>query len=151
MKRITLFTIATILVNSLTFAQTATIKFSFKNATFDNYVVFPQTGVFGNQRNPTYLSPDKNGTLIYTLKLTEPKFISFNCYDSKSNETLMHFFFLSPDDRITFSVDMLEKENQITVTGKGSNNNQPFAGSFLYFNYDQFNGDTIPNRIINAI
>lgn len=151
MPKSLLFCLSTILYTGFAFAQTATIHFNIKNSSLNKCTISPQIDLSRRGRGDISLSLDENGQASYTLKITKPQSFHFYCERSKSDEWLTHSFFLSPGDRLTFNADMLAKDYQITVTGKGSNNNQPIYKSSSNFDSQKFSGDTVPDRVINAI
>ncbi|MDR6786025.1 thiol-disulfide isomerase/thioredoxin [Pedobacter africanus] len=151
MKKIICSLLLVILYTGAALAQTATINFNIKNAGSCNCTLSPQNDLsrYGKGRIPLPL--DKNGQASYGLKITKPRSFNFYCERSKSDQWLSYSFFLSPGDQLTFNADMLARDYQITVTGKGSNNNQSIYSNSSRFDFEKFYGDTVPNRIISAI
>jgi thiol-disulfide isomerase/thioredoxin len=92
-------------------------------------------------------------TAEYTLNLTEPQFVTLYC-DSSSitgSKELSFMFFLSPGDDLLFKADFAKSDFGLSITGKGSTNNQPLAKKMLGIDAYKFNGDTLPYRVIAAI
>ena len=151
MKKTMLLTIAAVFFTSLLFAQTATIKFNIRNFPAGVCQLFYQSGTFAGEAKTTAVRLNETGHAVCSLELTKSRLASFSCYDSKSGKALNYMLFISPGDQLSFDADILSKEGQITVAGKGSNNNQPLPANLIHSNSQNYYGDTIPNRVIANI
>lgn len=149
MKKVIRSLLAVILLTSCAFAQTATINFNIKNSPFSNYQL-SNGNILATGEMPSFPF-DQKGQAIQRLNITRPCFLTFRCHDRKTNKYLNQLLFVSPGDKLLFEADMLKKENRVTITGKGSNNNQPLPDNWVYFDGEAFEGDTTPNRIIKKI
>ena len=91
---------------------------------------------------------DKQGSASYTMLTDQPSYfvLSFN-----SNDLFNYSLFLSPGDELFLTADFAKKDHQVTVTGRGSSNNQPEIFALTNMNLYQFNGDKTPERVIAAI
>ena len=92
-------------------------------------------------------------TAEYILNLTEPQFVTLYCDSSSAagSKELSFMFFLSPGDDLLFKADFARSDFGLSITGKGSENNQPLAKKMLGVDVNKFNGDTLPYRVITAI
>lgn len=151
MKKFLLFSLLTTLYTVFAFAQTATIHFNIKNASLKKCTISPQIGLSRFNIEETSLALDKNGQASCTLKITKPQSFYFYCKSNEADQWLSYSFFLSQGDQLTFNADLLVKDYQINVTGRGGNNNKPFYKRSSDFDTQKFNGDTIPDRAITAI
>ncbi|SMC70681.1 TlpA family protein disulfide reductase [Pedobacter africanus] len=151
MKKIICSVLLVILYTGSTPAQTATIHFNIKNSGSCNCTLSPQNNLSRYGKEKVSLPLNKNGQATYSLKITRPRSFDFYCERSKSDQWLSYSFFLSPGDKLTFNADMLAKDYQIAVTGKGSNNNQSIYKGSSGFDPQKFYGDTVPDRVISAI
>ncbi len=88
-----------------------------------------------------------------SFKLPRPCFVNLNCYDSGNSAKFFSYtLYLSPGDDLDLKADFNKPGFGITVTGKGSNNNQPLMGlTKQWWNLSDFNKDTLPDRIINTL
>lgn len=58
--------------------------------------------------------------------------------------------YLSPGDNIHIKIDTKDGKDQIKISGKGSENNQPFNFPD-HISFDQFEQDSLPDRLLLAI
>ncbi|WP_419802993.1 hypothetical protein [Mucilaginibacter sp.] len=70
---------------------------------------------------------------------------------SVSNNAFHWCLFLSPGDELFLSADFSKKDNQVTVKGKGSNNNQPEIFALTNMDMQPFNDEKNPDQVIAAI
>lgn len=90
---------------------------------------------------------DAHHSASYTIAIDEPTCLVLSFSNGLSNYSL----FLSPGDEIFLTADFAKKDNNITVTGKGSNNNQPEIFALTNIDTHPFNDDAAPDRVIAAI
>lgn len=86
-----------------------------------------------------------------TLKLSKPCFVSLYCPDYTDNKYFNYSLYLSPGDNLEFKADFKKADFGITVTGKGSNNNQPLMALTDDAQLARFYKDTLPGRVINQL
>jgi thiol-disulfide isomerase/thioredoxin len=89
---------------------------------------------------------DAHQPVTYTMDIDKPTFLVL--YFSFNHCSL----FLSPGDELFLTVDFSKKTNNIIVTGKGSNNNQPEIFALTNdMDLQRFKDDATPYRVIAAI
>jgi thiol-disulfide isomerase/thioredoxin len=93
---------------------------------------------------------DKNGVGTYLADLSKPRYINLS-FTLPGGIYPQYTLFLSPGDDLLFKINFTDNVPAISVSGKGSNNNQPeiFALTDIYF--DKFKQDNLPDRLIAAI
>lgn len=135
---------------SLAFAQNAALHLTLANGQGSNCIVSipsqPKDGYFGLQLNQV-------GMGTCNFKLIRPEFvnISFQNPDDKKSTLISYLLYISPGDNLVMNADLKKSGAEITLSGKGSNNNQPqlsaIDDSYIY----SFYNDTLPNRLIKAL
>ncbi|WP_299284632.1 TlpA disulfide reductase family protein [uncultured Mucilaginibacter sp.] len=156
MKNLLTTLLYSITIVSVSFAQTATLKVNLKNTSLNKFSVWiPKLSIGRDYLKKSFFEVplDKDNTASYTFPITEPKFVNIYCRSSNLNtsSTLNYQLYLSPGDSITLKADFKKPNYGITVTGKGSNNNQPLLALIQEDDIQKFDGDTTPNRVIAFI
>jgi len=133
-------------INAL--AKSATVHITIKNFSGSIDVYNPELRYDLTKKKVTNLHLDAHQSASYTIVIDKPTY--FVLY-LESDRFFNYCLFLSPGDELFLTADFTKKNNNITVTGKGSNNNQP--GIFALTNMDTqpFKGDAAPDRVIAAI
>lgn len=67
-----------------------------------------------------------------------------------SNTNWRQRIYISPGDNMHLQVDSKDGKDHFKISGKGSENNQPFDFP-LYVAFDQYKQDSLPDRILTAI
>jgi len=88
---------------------------------------------------------DKNGTGPEPVDISKPRYVKFWFSDTQ------YILFLSPGDDLTFKAEFKGNKQTLTVTGRGSNNNQPMIFGLTGIGLQQFRFDKTPDRTIFAI
>lgn len=158
MKRIYITGFLVILSAVFAVAQTTKVNVAFLNAkNFSGFVAINNPSArfdpAAKGRGAITLNSVQAGSA--TIDIKQPQFVVFSCRYSivKGNNPDKYFYhalYLTPGDNLTIKMDMAETNN-ITVTGKGSNNNQPEIWGLTYMNTESFRRDTLPDRVIAAI
>lgn len=128
-------------INAL--AKTATLHLMIKNFKGSFSIYDPQSGYDLTKRR----SIDVQGPASYTMDIDQPSYLILYFLSGKFNYSL----FLSPGDELFLTADFTKKNNQVTVTGKGSNNNQPEIFALTNFDWLPFKDDKDPDRVLAAI
>jgi thiol-disulfide isomerase/thioredoxin len=85
-----------------------------------------------------------------SFDISHPFFVSLRCYDG--SKFFCYTLYLSPGDDLELKADFNKPGYNITVSGKGSNNNQPLMGlTKQSSDLASFNKDTLPDRVINTL
>ena len=137
-------------VFSTTFAQNAVLHITLANSQGSNCTVSipsqPKDGYFA-------LPLNDGGRATCNFKLIRPEFvnISFQNPEDKKSTLIAYLLYVSPGDNLVMTADMKKSGTEITLSGKGSNNNQPqlsaIDDSYIY----SFFNDTLPFRVIKAL
>lgn len=133
-------------INAL--AKSATVHITIKNFRGSGDVYNPELRYDLTKKKVTGIQLDPQHSVSYTLDLNKPTyFVLYFLSDKYFNYAL----FLSPGDELFLTADFAKKTNNITVTGKGSNNNQPGIFALTNMDTEPFKGDKTPDRVIAAI
>jgi thiol-disulfide isomerase/thioredoxin len=156
MKKTFICVLLTFVLTPLLWAQTASVHVTVANTSSSACVFVRTEQTFMRdflKKGYTEIALNNHKTATYTIQITKPEFITFYCDSSSTREgkSLHYSFFISPGDDLDFKADFARKDFGITVTGKGNNNNQPLRRTFFSADFEQFNKDTLPNRMITAI
>ncbi len=130
------------------FAKTATVHLTIKNFKGSFSIYDPQLQYDLTKKKVTSLLLDAHQSASYTINIDQPTYLVLFFWSNKSFNCSL---FLSPDDELSLTADFTKKNNQVTVTGKGSNNNQPEIFALTNMDTQPFKGDKTPNRVIAAI
>jgi thiol-disulfide isomerase/thioredoxin len=88
------------------------------------------------------------------FRLKRPCFVYLHCAESDDRNPKRFFdytLYLSPGDSLQLKADFNKPDYDVAVTGKGASNNQPQPGLKEWWQYQAFNNDTLPARVINAL
>ena len=138
-----------------TYAQEAVIHFEIKNSADKEISIMK-----GNYADadvlfgPYYTDlPLTDGKATYTSNLPRPAFLTIYYRGDTTQNSSQYVFYISPGDNLTFSVDALNPETSIVVTGKGSNNNQPDIQklSGLWLVLESHKKDSLPASVFRTI
>lgn len=91
---------------------------------------------------------DMYGSTSYTTNIDQPSYLIL--YFS-SDKFFNYSLFLSPGDELFLTADFSKKYSQVTVTGEGSNNNQPEIFALTNMDTEPFKGDKDPDQVLAAI
>ena len=131
-----------------TSAQSATVHVTIKNFKGSISFLDPNFRYDLTKKKFNQFLLDKQGSASYTMLTDLPNY--FVLFFS-SKDFFNYSLFLSPGDELFLTADFAKKDHQVTVTGKGSNNNQPEIFALTNMNLYQFNGDKTPDRVIATI
>lgn len=135
--------------------ETTTINFDFSNlpAASNRLTVYNILGSYSNViPESTLLQPDRNGKCSYSLNITSAQFLKLGFVLDETNANYIPYvLFLSPGDQINFKADFAKPGGAITVTGKGSANNQPAIQKLMFLDLKMFRQDTLPYRALSII
>ncbi|MDP9048145.1 MAG: TlpA family protein disulfide reductase [Bacteroidota bacterium] len=147
--------ILSLLVSAAALAQKSTLNISLSNSSAKecdiwlyNLTARFEQGVKGYLELPF----DRDMHVSHTFSFTKPQFVRLSCSSDTSDSK--HFYyniFITPGDNISLKADFSREKYGITVTGRGSENNQPPIASFADMEQRKFYSDTLPYRIIAAI
>lgn len=137
-------------ISATIYAQNATLHVALANQTVQSCHLWIPARSFFNNSNGSLEIPLQNGKGNITIPTKKPFFAKLIYhYDQNGvNKTEIYHLYLSPEDDLSFSADA---DSKITVTGKGSINNQPLLSGLQEPEVQPFYGDTLPNRIIAAL
>lgn len=134
MKR-TLFICILIASVKITIAQTARISLNVTDRTkFAGSIDFNDPSAkFNKTENPLFELNDQKAAAV--IAVSQPHYVSIACIYSTgqrkySDKYVSYRLFISPGDDLRLNIDLTKGADGITVTGKGSNNNQPNADKF---------------------
>lgn len=93
-----------------------------------------------------------NGKASKTFHLIKPIFITIYYDDDSSKKEIEYNIFLSPGDDLNFFADAGQTDFAYSISGKGSNNNQPLIQQIKRkIDVMGFWKDSLPNNVFNAI
>jgi thiol-disulfide isomerase/thioredoxin len=130
------------------FAKSATVHITVKNFSGRITLYNPELGYDLTVKRATDLHLDAHQSASYTMVIDKPTYLILNF---SSNKDVNCSLFLSPGDELFLTADFSKKTNNIVVTGKGSNNNQPEIFALTNMDIRPFNDDATPDRVIAAI
>ncbi|MGZ3823258.1 MAG: hypothetical protein ACXVB6_21875, partial [Mucilaginibacter sp.] len=87
----------------------------------------------------------------HILKLSKPCFVSLAVSDYSDNKYFSYLLYLSPGDNLELKADFKKPAFDVSVTGKGSNNNQPLMAMMNEDQLTRFYRDTLPGSVINKL
>ncbi len=93
---------------------------------------------------------DKNGMATYTADLSKPRYISLS-FILPGGMYPRYTLYLSPGNDLLFKIEFANNVPTISVSGKGSNNNQPEIFALTNIDLYKFKEDKSPDRVIAAI
>ncbi|WP_428330768.1 TlpA family protein disulfide reductase [Mucilaginibacter sp.] len=93
---------------------------------------------------------DKNGKAVYTTDVSSPRYIVIY-FNLPGNMQIPYCLFLSTGNDLSFKILFTNNIPKISVSGKGSNNNQPEIFALTNPDLTKFKGDVLPNRVIAYI
>ncbi|AMR32114.1 hypothetical protein A0256_12120 [Mucilaginibacter sp. PAMC 26640] len=128
------------------FARNAVVHITIKNLRGSALLYDPQFR-YDLSKRTQLLKLDADQSVTYTMFLDHPDYLILLFSEKLSKYSL----FLCPGDELFLSADMSAKNDNIKVTGKGSNNNQPEIFALINMDVKSFDNDTDPNRVITAI
>ncbi|RYE19193.1 MAG: hypothetical protein EOP45_13010 [Sphingobacteriaceae bacterium] len=131
-----------------TFAKTATVHLVIKNYKGSVSIYDPQLRYELAKKRFVEISPDAQGAASYTMNTDQPTYLLLR---SLSNNAFNWCLFLSPGDELFLTADFTSKDHRVTITGKGSNNNQPEIFALTNLDTEPFRSDKTPGRVIAAI
>ena len=154
MKRISLLIIAFACFWGTVSAQNTTLRLSLKNTTATSCNLWiPQYsfrwGYLGKGSADIPLDAEKNAT--YNIQLLKPVFavLTLANADGRNAHEIEYNLYLSPGDQLNVIADL--QDSKFTVTGKGSNNNQPLLAILPEPSLRRFYGDTLPGRVLAVL
>ncbi len=129
------------------FAKSATVHITIKNYKGSIFIHDSGWSYDLTKNKVNVLQLDAHQSASYTINIDQPTNLIFYL----SNKFFNYSLFLSPGDELFLTADFARKDHQVTVTGKGSNNNQPEIFALTNFNWIPFKGDKDPDRVLDAI
>lgn len=136
-----------LLLSSCTHPKTAIVHITVKNSKSSVYVFDPHLLYDLTKGKLNELRLTAQGNASYTMNIDQPSYLILHF---PSGKILNYSLFLTPGDELFLSADF-SKKNPITITGKGSNNNQPEIFALNNLDTQPFNGEKNPIRVIAAI
>lgn len=147
MKRFLTCCILLFVFSTSVFAKNTTVHFTIKNLKGSIYVHDPDWLYDLTKKKVNVLQLDAHQSASYTININQPTYLIFYLSDRYFRYSL----FLTPGDELFFNIDFTQKNNQVKVTGKGSNNNQPEIFALTYMDLLPYKGDKDPDRVTAAI
>jgi len=129
-------------------AERATIHITVKNFRGTIDVLDPELRYDLAKDKMTVLHFDTHGSASYTMDIAKPTYLVLYFLSSKF---FNYSLFLSPGDELFIATDFGRKNNNIVITGRGSNNNQPEIFALTNMDTERFKGEATPDNIIAAI
>jgi len=133
-------------INAL--AKSVTVYITVKNFKGSISIYNPEFRYDLTKKKIAALQLDAHGLASYTMGIDKPTYLVLY---SLSNSSFKWCLFLSPGDELFLTADFAKKNDQVTVTGKGSNNNQPEIFALTNMDTQPFKGDATPDRVVVAI
>ena len=130
------------------FAKTAKVHLMIKNFKGFCSIYDPQLRYDLTQKRFIELKLDAQGSATYSINTDQPTYLVLYF---QSNKVFNYSLYLSPEDELFLTADFSKKDNQVTVTGKGSSNNQPEIFVLTNMDMQPFNDEKNPDRVIAAI
>lgn len=128
-----------------TSAINATVHITVKNFTGAVTVYDPELR-YDLTKYAIKLQLNTHQSASYTININKPTYLILYF------QSAGHRLFLSPGDELFLTADLRKANDNITVTGKGSNNNNPIVlGLANDMDLQEFKDDPAPNRVITAI
>jgi thiol-disulfide isomerase/thioredoxin len=113
--------------------------------------VFDPTVNYNPKNFISIIKLDKSGKGNYTTVLPKPGYITLY-FNLPGFMSFQYTLFVSPGDDLQFKVQFVNNApKQVSVSGKGSNNNQPEIFALTNLDFTKFKGDVMPYRAIAAI
>lgn len=137
-----------LLLSTCTPPKSSTVHITVKNFNGSVYVYDPNLRYDLTKKRRISLPLDARQSATYTMDIEQPSYLIL--YFSP-NKFLYYSLFLTPGDELFLSADFAKKSNQVTVTGKGGNNDQPEIFALTDMDTQSFKGDKTPDRVIVAI
>ena len=128
--------------------KSATVHITIKNFKGSVSVIDPELRYDLTKNKFSTLNLDTHGSASYTVITNKPTYLVLY---PLTNSLIKWCLFLSPGDELFLSADFAKKNNAVTVTGKGSNNNQPEIFALTNGVTQPFHGDKNPDRVIAAL
>lgn len=149
MKRSFACTLLVLFFSVRAFANNATVHITVKNFRGTIRVNDPALRYNLTRGNDTTLRLDAHHSASYTVTIDKP--VSLVLYFSSNSVSTTYNIYLSPGDELFLTADFSKKNNSITVTGRGSENNQPEISMLAGSELQAFKSDTKPDRVIAII
>ncbi|WP_214072465.1 TlpA disulfide reductase family protein [Mucilaginibacter sp. dw_454] len=133
--------------------QNAKVNIVTYNGTSKNYIYVTQTLPVPQYFDKNYLIDEKTQVRNATIEFTLKQPLAFTLYyntDNDRSKYKSYNLYISPGDNVTLKADLQKPRDIVTVTGKGSANNQ-FLESIGDIDDEKIYGDTVPNRIIELV
>ncbi|AHF18076.1 hypothetical protein NIASO_19880 [Niabella soli DSM 19437] len=97
-------------------------------------------------------APLREGEVIQKFSLAKPTFIVLDYEDVTIKKSSRYQFLLTPGDSLLFTVNRQQADYSITVTGRGSENNQPaIQGIYNSLDLKSYARDSLPERVLQAL
>lgn len=148
MKFFLTWSILILILSTNTFAKNATMHFTLKKFSGRISVYDPELRYDLTKNKMAPIQLDAHQSASYTIAINKPTYLILYF---ESDRFFNWSLFLSPGDDLFLTADFSKKNNNVVVTGKGNNNNQPQIFALTNMDTQQFKGDTTPNRVIAAI
>ena len=146
MKKIILLLLLFVVTTCTAVDHDAVLHLSFSNIKSPECFVWMPVEV---KNSSQFISLQPGKTAQHTFRLAKPGFVDL--FMSEGDRYFSYILYLSPGDNIELKGDLKKPNFGITVTGKGSNNNQPLMA---FVDETQLKGlykDTLPGRAINKL
>jgi len=93
---------------------------------------------------------DKNGAGVYTADLSKPRYLYLG-FMLPGSIYRRYTLYISPGDDLLFKINFTNTAPTISVSGKGSINNQPEIFALTNIDLYKFKHDKLPDRVISVI
>lgn len=130
------------------FARTAIVHLMIKNFKGSVSVFDPKLRYDLAKKRFIELGLDAHGSASYTMDTDQPTYLVLH---SMSNSAFSWCLFLSPGDELFLTADLASNNDKITISSKGSSNNQPEIFALTNMDTEPFRSDKTPGRVIAAI
>jgi thiol-disulfide isomerase/thioredoxin len=142
-----LFSCCILFLSISAFAEKATVHITVRNFSGSVSVRNPQLRYYLTKDDGINLPLDAHHTTSYTIDIDKPGCITLRFF----NKTYNYDLFLSPGDELFLTADFSRADHNITVSGRGSNNNQPEIFALTNMDTKALDDDKTPDRVIAAI
>lgn len=133
-------------INAL--SKSATVHITIKNFSGSIDIYNPELRYNLTKKKLTDLHLDEHQSASYTVDIDHPTYLVLYFL---SNKFFNYCLFLTPGDELFLTADFTLKKNNITVTGRGSSNNQPEIFALTNMDMQPLKGYATPDRVIAAI
>ena len=134
-------------------AQNVTIHFKIKNALAESFIVYYRNSdrpdvVFENWETEI---PIHKGSATWEAEIHEPEFVEL-WYEDTNETEIRYLLYVSPGDAMTITLDIAEPTADYSISGIGSNFNQPMIQKTYHpVDFSTFRYDSVPDKLIEVL